>query len=268
MSHETRKRGNAAAAKNAVQPELSEVDSKVTEYKNQCKKQAETVFREVLPKKLLELNALLESDMFSLARIPELDAKLNIPVPDPKVLNQDEPLSKKRKSDCLNDVNDHDVQGTTVIVFPNGHVPINKMISDVIALVKPQAIELIGFANQIKMWINFMIPKIEDGNNFGVSIQEDSLGEARQVESEAASYLDQISRYYLTRAKIICKVAKYPHVEDYRRTITELDEKEFISLRLVITELRNHYASLHDLISKNIEKIKKPRSTNNTDNMY
>jgi proteasome activator subunit 3 (PA28 gamma) len=152
--------------------------------------------------------------------------------------------------------------------MPNGSIPINQHIAEIIEIVKPQAIELIGYANQIKMWINFMIPKIEDGNNFGVSIQEDSLAEARQVESESASYLDQISRYYLTRAKIITKVAKYPHVDDYRRTITELDEKEFISLRLVVTELRNHYASLHDLINKNLEKIKKPKSTNNTDNMY
>jgi len=266
MAHETRKRGNAASAKNASHQEMSEV----TEYKNQCKKQAETVFREVLPKKLLELNAMLESDMFSLSRIQEYvaDSKLSIPVPDPKITDLDEPASKKRKSDCLNDKSDTELQGTAVILFPSGMIPVNKMISEVIDVVKPQAVELIGYANQIKMWINFMIPKIEDGNNFGVSIQEDSLGEARQVESEAASYLDQISRYYLTRAKIICKVAKYPHIEDYRRTIAELDEKEFISLRLVITELRNHYASLHDLIGKNIEKIKKPRSTNNTDNMY
>lgn len=95
------------------------------------------------------------------------------------------------------------------------------------------------------MWINFLIPKIEDGNNFGVSIQvcrlsykiesetcnlyvpfcffislpcnflmfqEDVVAEARQVESEAASYLDQISRYYLQRARIISKIAKYPHI--------------------------------------------------------
>ena len=38
------------------------------------------------------------------------------------------------------------------------------------------------------------------------------MAEARQIESEAATYLDQISRYYLTRGKIVSKVAKYPHV--------------------------------------------------------
>ena len=43
-------------------------------------------------------------------------------------------------------------------------------------------------------------------------LQEDTLGEARQVESEAASYLDQISRYFITRAKLVSKVAKYPHI--------------------------------------------------------
>ena len=38
------------------------------------------------------------------------------------------------------------------------------------------------------------------------------MAEARQVEQEAATFFDQISRYFLTRGKIITKVAKYPHV--------------------------------------------------------
>lgn len=64
-----------------------------------------------------------------------------------------------------------------------------------------------------------MIPKIEDGNNFGVSIQEDTLAEVQSVESEAAAFFDQISRYFISRAKIVSKVAKYPHIEDYRRAV-------------------------------------------------
>lgn len=72
---------------------------------------------------------------------------------------------------------------------------------------------------QLKMWISFMIPKIEDGNNFGVSIQEDTLAEVQSVESEAAAFFDQISRYFISRAKIVSKVAKYPHIDDYRRAV-------------------------------------------------
>ena len=38
------------------------------------------------------------------------------------------------------------------------------------------------------------------------------MAEARQVETEAATYLDQLARYHITRGKLISKVAKYPHV--------------------------------------------------------
>lgn len=57
---------------------------------------------------------------------------------------------------------------------------------------------------QVKMWVQLLIPRIEDGNNFGVSIQEETVAELRTVEGEAASYLDQISRFYLQNLFIIC----------------------------------------------------------------
>jgi len=261
MAHEGKKRGAKAAP-----VVVSEIDQQLEEFKLQSKKQGESLVKDVFPKKVMELNGLLKSELFSLSRMTEIaDSKLNIPVPDPKLFNH-EPPTKKRKPDSGDDGLNH-IDGSHVILLPEGSVPINAKIVEIINVIKPQAIELIEHTNHIKMWITYMIPKIEDGNNFGVSIQEDTMAEARQIESEAATYLDQISRYYLTRGKIVSKVAKYPHVTDYRQTIQELDEKEFISLRLVITEMRNHYASLHDLIIKNLDKIKKPRSTN-TDNMY
>ncbi|EPY87552.1 hypothetical protein CB1_000238024 [Camelus ferus] len=115
--------------------------------------------------------------------------------------------------------------------------------------------------NTVKMWVPLLTPGIEDGNNFGVSVQEETFAELRTVESEAASYPDQVSRYYITRAKLVSKTAKYPHVEDCRRTVTEIDKKESVSLRLIISELRNQYVTLQDMILENIEKIKRPGSS-------
>jgi hypothetical protein len=40
------------------------------------------------------------------------------------------------------------------------------------------------------------------------------------------------------------KVLKYPEIEDYKQSIRELDEKEWINMRLCISDLRNNYAIL------------------------
>lgn len=240
----------------------------VNEYKEKVKLQAEDLVLNIFPQKILELEALLKTEKLIIKDLSSIHCELNIPVPEPPLVNHDadEISSKKRKFNILsNDVSE--LQGTKVLLLPNGSVPSNSHIVDVVELVKPRIQQLVEDANVLKMWIQFLIPRIEDGNNFGVSIQEDTLGEIRTVESEAAAYFDQISRYFLTRGKIVSKVAKYPHVDDFRRTVQELDEKEFLSMRLIICELRNHYATLHDMITKNLEKIKKPR-TSNADTMY
>lgn len=146
---------------------------------------------------------------------------LNIPVPDPVLLNHDgdgendvQPPSKKKRLE-----ESTDQLGTKVMILPSGTVKCNEPICGLIKLVKPIIRSLVEDSNLLKMWISFMIPKIEDGNNFGVSIQEDTLAEIQSVESEAAAFFDQISRYFISRAKVVSKVAKYPHIDDYRRAV-------------------------------------------------
>ena len=94
-------------------------------------------------------------------------------------------------------------------------LPCNKWIVELVDDIKPEISELMGKLNwnilspdlfkiqercaTIRIWITLLIPKIEDGNNFGVGVQEDALAELRQVEAECATYLDQLSRYFLTR---------------------------------------------------------------------
>nr|CAD7572736.1 unnamed protein product [Timema californicum] len=215
---------------------------------------AEDLILKGFPNKIVELNNILETAQFGRKNLSEVHQTLNIPVPDPILLtnsvdHEDAPASKKHKFGNNFDA----VAGTKVMALPSGLVPCNKQLSDLVLV--------------LKMWISFMIPKIEDGNNFGVSIQEDTLAEIQSVESEAAAFFDQISRYFVSRGKVVSKVAKYPHIEDYRQAVQELDEKEYVSLWLVMCEIRNRYCTLHDIVIKNLEKIKKPR-TSNTDSLY
>ncbi|XP_013144073.1 PREDICTED: proteasome activator complex subunit 3 isoform X3 [Papilio polytes] len=239
---------------------MTDVTKKVQEYKDSLKQKAEHLIIKGFPEKIVLLNELLETSNFQNRDLADVHQDLNIPVPQPITLN--EPNAKRARVDSSDNSSNSTIDGTKVFALPNGTVPCNKPLSDLIHLVKPHIRELVEDSNLLKMWISFMIPKIEDGNNFGVSIQEDTLAEIQSVESEAAAFFDQISRYFISRAKIVSKVAKYPHIEDYRRAVRELDEKEYLSLWLVMCEIRNRYCSLHDIVIKNLEKIKKPRSSN------
>ncbi|KAI1283823.1 Proteasome activator complex subunit 3 [Halotydeus destructor] len=243
------------------------VMKEVADFREKIKHDAEALVLKKFPENMLELDKLLLNDKFQLDSLDSVHYDVNIPVPDAAIYNNhsgDQGTKKRKFSEVAFDT---EIVGTKVLVLPNGTAPANKLLSELIQMVKPKMKQLIEDANLLKMWILFLIPRIEDGNNFGVSIQEDTLSEIRTVESEAAAYFDQISRYYMSRGKIVAKIAKYPHVEDFRNTLNEIDEKEYMSIRLVVCELRNHYATLHDLITKNLEKIKKPRSSNN-ETMY
>lgn len=263
---------NNQVKRNAKMP--SETVAKVQEYKDSLIKKAEQLIIQGFPEKIVELNELLDTHMFSERNFTEVHQDLNIPIPDPVVVSNnganaeinsasagdggdaDQPSAKRARTETPL------VSGTKVMYLASGSVPCNAPLCDMIKIVKPIIRKLVEDSNLLKMWISFMIPKIEDGNNFGVSIQEDTLAEIQTVESEAAAFFDQISRYFLSRAKVVSKVAKYPHIDDYRRAVVELDEKEYLSLWLVVCEVRNRYSSLHDIVIKNMEKLKKPRSSN------
>ncbi|XP_037937464.1 proteasome activator complex subunit 3 [Teleopsis dalmanni] len=244
--------------------------AKVQEYKDSLIQKAEHLIIQGFPEKIVELNELLSTPMFSERNFNEVHQDLNIPIPDPITVNNhddthldgvDQQPSAKRPR------NDISTTGVKVMFLATGSVACNEPLCDMIRIVKPIIRKLVEDSNLLKMWISFMIPKIEDGNNFGVSVQEDTLAEIQAVESEAAAFFDQISRYFLSRAKVVSKVAKYPHIDDYRRAVVELDEKEYLSLWLVVCEVRNRYSSLHDIVIKNLEKLKKPRSSN-ADSLY
>jgi len=171
--------------------------------------------------------------------------------------NTNQAVKKRKLDNCEEDSASH---------IPT--VPCNKKLLKLIDLLKPEIKDLIETCEKMKTWIQLLIPKIEDGNNFGVSIQEEVLNEVHRIEGDSINYLDGISRYFITRGKIISKVAKYPYLDDYKRAIREVDEKEYLTLLFSVNDIKSHYLLILDLVSKNYEKIKKPRSQSNIDSMY
>jgi len=139
-------------------------------------------------------------------------------------------------------------------------VPCNQILIEMMDKLKIELKTAVEMVATVKIWIQLMIPKIEDGNNFGVGVQEECLGELGRVEDQGFGALDSINKYFQTRAKLVTKILKHPNILDYRQTILECDEMEYINLKISALDLRNNYIVMYDLLLKNLERIKAPRS--------
>lgn len=130
-----------------------------------------------------------------------------------------------------------------------------------ICKLRSEIMEFIQILDSVKLYIELNIPRIEDGNNFGVSIQEDMIQELVRVEEGALQILDDISKYYNGRAKLVSKIQKHPGIDDYKIALTEIDMKQILQLKMNFVGTRNGYAVLSDMLHKNLERIVKPRPT-------
>lgn len=185
---------------------------------------------------------------------------------NPHLLEAEEDQSHEKK--ILLNGPDSGTGRSTHKAFPSGIVsefrqliPANSIIVEILPYLKKELLQLIEMINDVKIWIQLNIPRIEDGNNFGVSIQEETVNELTRAEENCFSIMENISKYFANRAKLISKLMKYPQIDDYRESIHELDQKEVVNFRLCFLDLRNQYASLHDMIIKNLEKLKSPRNS-------
>lgn len=75
-----------------------------------------------------------------------------------------------------------------------------------IQIVRREILQLVELCNTVKIWIQLNIPRMEDGNNFGVSVQEETVNELSRAEDSGFALLDTITKYYVTRGKLVSKV--------------------------------------------------------------
>lgn len=138
----------------------------------------------------------------------------------------------------------------------------NKHVATANEQVKKECEELARLCDKVKLWVNLTMPRIEDGDNFGVQVQEEALTELHRAQESAYNLRDAGRQHHLSRAKICSKIMKYPNLEDYSLALIEHDEKQLYMARQHIFDLRNIYAVLTDILHKNINKIRAPKANN------
>jgi len=126
---------------------------------------------------------------------------------------------------------------------------------------KKEAAEMLATLNTVRLWIQLNVPRIEDGNNFGVQVQEDLISEVGKAEENAFALIDLLTKYHISRAKMLTKCLKHPQIEDYKETVHEIDQKYYSDMITGFRDLRNNYAGLYNILQKNFDKIIKPRSS-------
>merc|ERR1711904_172090 len=87
--------------------------------------------------------------------------------------------------------------------------PSNKVIKDMIEIVKGQIDSMVLHLDKLKIFINLNIPKIEDGNNFGVNVQEVIADMLKSGKDSALAFIGELPKYFQVRAKLISKALKF-----------------------------------------------------------
>ncbi|XP_005941973.1 proteasome activator complex subunit 2 [Simochromis diagramma] len=222
---------------------------KVDNFRQALYREAETLFSDFIPLKIIKLDSLLKDEGFSITETASLRAPLDIPIPDPPSpedeemetdKNEDDEKKKKKPPKC-------------------GFIKGNEKITMVLERVKPEIVAFRETIITVTCWIQHLIPKIEDGNDFGVAIQEKILERIAAVRTKVDGFQTNINKYFTERGDAVAKASKETHVMDYRSLVHEKDEAIYSDIRVIVLDIRGFYAELYDIISKNLEKVTNPK---------
>lgn len=243
---------------------LSKEDSeKLETFRTKTASVASDIVFRLFPAKIIELTTLIESTKapdspFNIAHASTLTDARVYPAPSDYV-DSNGPAKRKRTEDgSVPSLSNSDI--------PNARYPdlvhANKHILKLSETTKSECTQLSNCCDKVKLWVNLTMPKIEDGDNFGVQIQEEVLSELLRSQESAYNIRDSVRQHHLARAKICSKLIKYPNVEDYALALREHDEKQLFFARQNLIDIRNIYAVITDILHKNMAKIRSPRGNN------
>ncbi|XP_067870574.1 proteasome activator complex subunit 2-like [Heterodontus francisci] len=234
--------------------------AKVQEFRSQICSEAVLLISTHLPSKIAELDNLLGADILNLADLSLTHGELDIPIPDPP--------KKEEESDSKASETEEGKEKKKEKPPKCGLLKANEKILTLIQRVKPELRTLKETCITLTTWIQYQVPKIEDGNDFGVAIQEKILERTAAVKTKVEGFQTSITKYFTERGDAVAKASKDTHVMDYRQLVHEKDEAAYVDIRAMIMDIRGFYVELLDIIIKNAEKLTKPKGEEKSFSMY
>ncbi|CAM9762502.1 unnamed protein product [Pylaiella littoralis] len=176
----------------------------------------------------------------------------------------------------------------------------NADMTALLSSVRDEVAQTLNILLALKRWIQVQVPKIEDGNNFGVSVQLDVTKGIDGLTAPLATSLGELPGYFESRASAWDKIATKTSKESKTSTsesketggkdgdssktsasssteekssessaspdssnhLVALDIKWFVSLHHTLLRARDSLVCAADMIEKNMEKLLRPKGTN------
>ncbi|KAF1329743.1 Proteasome activator subunit 1, partial [Globisporangium splendens] len=183
------------------------------------------------------------------------------------------------------------------VTATRGKVDANATLDALIAVVGDEIEQVLTMLAQLSQWIQLLVPKIADGNNFGVEVQKLAYVHVKESIATWQKQWDALVDYYNQRAtaveKVNDKIAKESSksttvtattggkdgdenksvttsldketatsgtvVDDWVSYIVAVDVKWYFNLAHTLEAIRDQYAVTADIIEKNKDKIVLPR---------
>ena len=246
-------------------------------YKETMRTKALDIILRTLPKKVMSLDEALKTDARLTHTCAEIDTVFREDMTEARRKAEEaqkkreeteagETAPKKRKLADSDDKSEETEKGT--VKDAEMFMPSNRLVVESTDFLRKELLEVIDNFDTVKLWIQLNIPRIEDGNNFGVSVQEDTVSEVSRAEDNAFALLEVITKYYIARAKLVTKCFKYPNLADFETAVSEVDQKQYLNTVLSVVDLRNNYALIYDMVIKNMDKLENPRSSEHMSHLF
>lgn len=177
----------------------------------------------------------------------------------------------------------------------------NKLNSEALMSVRNEVSSLISTLDAIVAWITLSVPKIEDGGNFGVSIQFEIRKAIADVRKDLKDKFDALADYHEKRAALVPKAVNKVKIErketesssnstggekgeesktskssstDTSQTLSDVlpdnvdalidfDVKWYFNFLCIMNDVVNGHAGVSSLVRLNKEKLEKPRGSTN-----